>query len=573
MLRFLYAKDFALIHEIKVTFGNGLNIITGETGAGKSILIGALGALLGDRLGKDVIRQGSRKGIVEGVFQIQEGESHRAFFQERDLEWFDEEIIVRREISTSGRNRCFINDTPVNVSDLAALGEMMVELHGQHEHQSLLHVSKHVQFLDDYAHLSDQVEQVTLLFSDVTTHLRELSDLLDRKDELKQSQERIQFQLKEINSVDPQPEEDKTLRESERIAGSAETLYEHSVRVFQTLYEEEGSTSERVAQACRTLKELAEIDPSFAAMVSECENAQIIVDELATSLQHYASSIEFDPAHLESIRERLALIRGLEKKYGGSLEAVLAQRDQLKKELDLIENLDEAEQSLRRRVDEIKTELSTHAQELSRARQTAADTLSRRVVETLGALGMENVRFAVSLDQKETIQEPSITLDGKTVQVGPKGIDHAEFLISSNPGENVKPLVKVASGGEISRIMLALKSLLADADRIPLLVFDEIDLGISGRIAQSVGSQLRRLADSHQVICITHLPQIASMAHHHFLVEKTQGETETHTSIRELNDQDRTEQVARLFGGETVTDTHLSSARQLIHEADALDTD
>jgi DNA repair protein RecN (Recombination protein N) len=568
MLKSLYAKNYALIDEINVQFHHGLNIITGETGAGKSILLGALGALLGDRLSKDVIRSGAEKVIVEGIFHATESIEIAELLQAHDLGTNDSEIIVRREINISGKNRCFINDTPVSLDILASLGDILVDLHGQHQHQLLLQISRHIHYLDDFAHLAEQRARLKESYECLVSLSKELNDLLNREEELKKSKDYLQFQLDEISAVDPQPDEEDVLKDEERILRNAELLYERTGALFQQIYEGEGAVSEIMGNAVNDLADLAQIDKSFIDLRSQCEQAKIAIDEIAKALQGYCSSIDFDTNRLEAIRQRLAVLAGLKKKYGGTIAAILEQKSKAALELDLIENLEGEIERLNGRMEEERVTLRQLSLDVSKIRRVAAQELNGKVVAELERLGMPNADFQIRQDFKTAgPQSQYVVIDDQPVQVSPNGIDQVEFLISANPGEDLKPLVKVASGGEISRVMLALKSLLAEADKVPVLIFDEIDIGISGRIAQAVGKSLRKLAQSHQVICITHLPQIASMAHHHYLVEKTASENETFTSIRELPESERTEQIARLFGGETVTEAHLASASELIKEA------
>ncbi len=569
MLKSLYAKNYALIDEIRVEFNSGLNIITGETGAGKSILLGALSAILGERLSKDIIRSGAEKVVIEGEFHIPLSDDYADFLRKHDLESNDDEIIVRREINVSGKSRCFINDSPVSLELLQSMGDLLVDLHGQHQHQLLLQVPRHVRYLDDFAHLAEQQVHLNENYHRLVSLAKQLQNLLNREEELKKSKDYLEFQFSEIAALDPQFDEDETLKEEEGILRNAELLAERTGALFQRLYEGEGSVSEVLDKALNDLAYLSQIDKSFIGLQSECENAKIAVDEIATALQNYCGAIDFDTNRLESIRQRLALLSGLKKKYGGTIAAMLEHKTKAAQELGLIENLQGEIDRLSAQIEIERTTLRQLSLDVSRIRASAAQQLSQKVVDELARLGMPNANFKVLQEYKNaTRQSQFVVIEGQHVQVTPNGIDQVEFLISANPGEGPKPLAKIASGGEISRVMLALKTLLAEADKVPVLIFDEIDLGISGRIAQAVGRSLRKLAQSHQVICITHLPQIASMADHHYLVEKLAGRTETFTTIRKLAEPERTEQIARLFGGEVVTQAHLLSAAELIKEAE-----
>jgi len=568
MLKSLYIKDYALVDELCVEFESGLNILTGETGAGKSIIVGALGVILGDKFEKDIIRAGATKTVLEAEFVLPESVELSHFITENDLTWENNDVIIRRELNESGRSRSFINDTPVPINVLVSLGDSLVDLHGQHQHQLLLQVTRHIDYLDEFAGLAEDVVNFRRDYQQYIELNKKYSELLDHGNELKQKTDILQFQLNEIKSVDPLPNEDEELKKEELILKNSEILFERTRDLFDSLYENEGSVSEVLKKALIKLDDLAGIDEKFISIKSECENAGIIIDEIANSLGDYKSKINFDSDRLEEIRQRIALLTGLKKKYGGTIEAILQQKQQFQKELLLIENLDDEIASIKQKMETQLEIIKTNSIELSEKRRNAAGELSGKVKEELSKLGMANARFSVADSYKEITKGHFIDIDGRRVQIFPKGIDQIEFLISANPGENLKPLATVASGGEISRIMLALKTLLAEADKVPVLIFDEIDIGISGRIAQAVGKSLRKLSQSHQIICITHLPQIASSGHQQYLVEKISTDSKTKTTIRKLSTKERIEQIARLIGGETITNAHLSSAMELLNEVE-----
>jgi DNA repair protein RecN (Recombination protein N) len=395
---------------------------------------------------------------------------------------------------------------------------------------------------------------------------RQLKEYLARKQEATQQTDIYKFQLDEITKVNPYPHEDEELKKEEIISRNAEILFDNTRLLFDQLYEGDGSVSEVIKKAISRLGDLERIDDKFTEIKNECENAAILIDEAAGSISEYNSKINFDSERLEEIRNRLAQLTGLVKKYGGTIETILQHKEQIQQKLTQIENIDEEIASLRKQLDDRLELLKQHCLELSALRHKAAELLSAKVMEELSGLGMGNAKFRVALETREIADGNFLQIANRRVQVTPKGFDYVEFLISANPGEELKPLANVASGGEISRIMLALKSLLAKADRVPVLIFDEIDIGISGRIAQVVGKSLQKLAKTHQVICITHLPQIASSGHCQYLVEKISKNNSTLTTIRELTYQERIEQIARLIGGESITDTHLLSAAELIKE-------
>jgi len=571
MLKSLYIKDYALVDDLRVDFKSGLNIITGETGAGKSIIVGAMAVILGDKFEKDVIRTGATKTILEGEFTLPESSELSSFLKDNDLTWENNFVIIRRELNESGRSRSFINDTPVPINVLETLGNFLVDLHGQHQHQLLLQVSRHIDYLDEFAELADEVHTVRVGYQKYIELTKRFKELQEHGNELKQKTDLFSFQLNEIKSVNPYPNEDEELKKEEIILKNSEILYESTKALFGILYESDGSVSEVLKKALLKLEELAGIDERFNSIKSECENAGIIIDEISNSLGDYNSKINFDSVRLEEIRQRLALLTGLKKKYGGTINTILEQKENLEHELQLIDNLDEEIASIKHKVDEQLEFIKNKSIELSEKRRITADQLSNKVKEELSQLGMTNAKFNIFDSYKEITEGHFVEIDGRRIQISSKGIDQVEFLISANPGENLKPLASVASGGEISRIMLALKTLLAEADKVPVLIFDEIDIGISGRIAQAVGKSLRKLSQSHQIICITHLPQIASSGHQQYLVEKIMSDCKTITTIRELSKEERIEQIARLIGGEIITNAHLSSAIELINEVDLIE--
>jgi DNA repair protein RecN (Recombination protein N) len=567
MLVSLYAKNFALIKQVRVEFKKGLNIITGETGAGKSILVGALGALLGERLPKDIIRSGADKAIVEGIFKGPFSEALYSFLTENDLDVSGHEIMIYREINASGKSRSFINDTPVTLPILINVGDMLVDLHGQHQHQLLLQVSRHVDYLDDYAKLEQLLDKVQTSHERLMTLDDQLEKLLAKQKQTEKTRELDEFQLREIQSVDPYAGEDEELNREEMVLRNAELLFEKLTDLYRHMYENDGSALEILKSAELTFGELQLIDGHFVELAREISEARIRVEEVANAAQDYRQKISFDSERLEKIRQRIVAVNGLKKKYGGTIPALLDHKVKLLNEVAMMQNLHTVIEESRQKREEECNLLKNLSLGLSKERGQAGDVLAEKVSRELTHLGMSQGRFAVSNQYKDTNQGLFFELDGRNIGVGQKGIDHIEFFISANTGEPLKPLAQVASGGEISRIMLALKTLLAEADKVPVLVFDEIDLGISGRIAQAVGYSLKKLAKTHQIICITHLPQIASMADQHYLVEKTSTEEETSTQIRLLREDERTAGIARLFGGENVTDTHIQSALELIQEA------
>lgn len=580
MLKSLYVKHYALIDELSVEFGSGLNIITGETGAGKSILIDALSLLLGERATTEMIRKGEEKAIVEGVVGIAGQTSVRSLLAAHDIEAADE-LILRREVSKKGQSRCFINDSPVPVGVLKEVGDMLVDLHGQHEHQSLLRTETHIDFLDDFGGLDGLVKEYREAYDTLRRLIDQREELSQREQQLKERRDLYEFQMKEIDAVAPHAGEEALLESELKVLENAEALFEATTQLYQILYEGDGQSAETVVGGSvydqlvlvrNRLADLAEIDPSFEEVKNESASAVAVVAEITKFIQSYNSKIEFNPERLEEIRERLGQLSLLKKKYGGSVEAVLQHREKIGKEFALAENFEKEIRILSERVEEARGRCSEVAQRLSAKRQELVPRITKSVVAELTKLGIANARFDVVINNNPVGKEngeqarraPSVRFGREFYETTPKGIDHVEFFLSTNVGEDPKPLTKVASGGEISRVMLALKTILAKSERLPLLIFDEIDVGVSGRIAQAVGKSLKALSQFHQVIAITHLPQIAGLADQHFVVEKVEEKKRTTTRMRRLTDEERVEEVAKLMSGAEVTAAGLRSARELM---------
>ncbi len=571
MLRTLYIRDYALIEELEVEFGSGLNILTGETGAGKSILIGALKMILGERADTEMIRSGARKAVVEGVFDEADTPRIRALLEANAIDPMPQ-LIVRREM-LPGQSRAFINDTPATVQLLREVAAQLIDLHGQHEHQSLLRTETHLELLDNFGSLGGLRDTYQRHYEEVAHLIWEREALMARRRELQQQKERYAFEIEEIDRINPQEGEEEALEAELRILENAEQLYEATARLYELLYESENAVHDQLVLARNELQDLARIDRSFEEALQEIRSAQISVAEIAKFLQDYNARIEFNPERLEAIRARLVDLELLKRKYGGTLEAVLAHRAEIGRKYELAIDFEGALERLNRRLAEAMQALSTAAQRLSAKRREVAERIEQAIVSELAVLGMPDSRFEVRFthrsDPEGWIVLPVPGREPERYAAFTTGMDQVEFYITTNPGEPLRPLVRVASGGEVSRIMLALKTILAKSDRLPILVFDEIDTGISGAIAHRVGERLHELASYHQIIAITHLPQIAAFGDVHFLVEKVVEDGRAKTRIRRLSAEERARQVAALMSGAEVTEAALESARELIRQVAA----
>lgn len=571
MLKSLCIKNYALIDELEVEFSSGLVIITGETGAGKSILIDALGLILGGRASAEIVRSGADRTVVEGRFTVSGNKKLGALLQENDLETGDE-LIVRREVSGKGQSRCFLNDSPVTLALQKQISELLVDLHGQHEHQSLLRVDTHIGMLDEFGGLDGMVADYQAAYKRLGETSAELQQLRTREQQLREKQDFYAFQIQEIDTVGPQAGEEELLESELRILENAERLFAATGKLYERLYEGEHSVHDLLVLIRNQLQDLADIDKQFADAASECSSAVAVVSELAKFIQGYNARVEFNPERLDELRDRLGRLSLLKKKYGGSLDSVLEHRGKIAREVALAENFDAVIQKLVADGEQARAECALLAQRISAKRHDVAKKMDRAIVAELEKLGIRNGRFTTRIAQQELPEiRPGHDVSGNVVKIGRqitqlnnRGYDEIEFYLSTNVGEEEKPLAKIASGGEISRIMLALKGVLAKADRLPVLIFDEIDVGVSGRIAQAVGMSLKNLSQFHQVIAITHLPQIAGLAETHYVVSKKERGGRTQTSIQKLTLDEQVREVAKLMSGAEITEAGLEGARELM---------
>jgi DNA repair protein RecN (Recombination protein N) len=565
MLSNLIIKDFALIENIEVGFKKGLNIITGETGAGKSILLGALGLILGERASSEVVRAGAKKSIVEGIFDVKGNLQIDQLLLENEID-LDDELIVRREVSLQGNNRCFLNDTPVSLSIIKEVGNLLVDLHGQHEHQSLLRSSTHINFLDECGEYENLLKEFAGITRELNSKLNELADISSKQKSLKEKVDFYKFQLKEINEAEPKSGEYEEIESELQIKENSENLLDLTTRIYSELYEDEEALYDKLTHIEHDLDKLCEIDNSFTEKTKEFNDALAILNDVAEYVRSYKDNIEIDPEVLEEMRTRLSSLNLLRKKYGGSIEKVLEYRDKISAEVDLAENFSERIEEYQKEINKIRENAGSVAVKISQKRKELSKVIEKDVEKTLSYLGIIGGQFKVNITQSESEKDKNkfIIANRKNYLFNSSGFDEVEFFISTNSGQQPKPLSKVASGGEISRIMLALKTVLAQKDKLPLLIFDEIDTGVSGRIAQKVGQAIKSLSSHHQIIAITHLPQIAGLAEHHFSVEKNQINGKTISSIRKLNNEERVTEIAKLLSGDKVTDSSLESAKELI---------
>lgn len=565
MLTSLDIRNFALIEEIRIAFGPGLTVITGETGAGKSIVIDALGLVLGERADTSMVRQGSPRTIIEAELDAEQLEALRPLVESFEADW-QSVMILRREVSAKGVSRAFVNDTPVPIASLKALGNKLVDIHGQHQHQSLLHPETHRVILDSDPAVEGKLSTYQKLYTEFTQTLQEFDEAQRTRDRIDERRLVAEHQLKQISQVAPEAGEDERCEHELKMVEHAEKLATNAHAVLDLLYDGDQNVVDMLGRGEKLLNELVRIDDSLAPLKRDVDGAASGLSDIAHSLRDYLESVEFSPERVEQLRHRLAELDGLKRSFRMTLGELIEKRSALREELDGLDSIDDRIEELERRTETLRAKASTAAAALSKARTSAGETLTKHVVNELKELGIRNAVFENGMErQAASASNARYLLSGtQRLHCDEYGWDAVEFQLSTNLGEDPKPLHKVVSGGEVSRIMLALKSIFAGRDRIPIMVFDEIDVGVSGGIARKVGNAMRKLAEGHQILAITHLPQIAGVGAAHLLVEKHVQNSRTTTAVTALDTERRVEEVARLLSGETVTEAALQSARELI---------
>ncbi|MCI0450443.1 MAG: DNA repair protein RecN [Chlorobi bacterium] len=558
MLEKLIIKNYLLLKNIEIDFSPRFNIITGETGAGKSILINALSLLMGERADYSIISSNREKMFIEGIVKISEDSKDviNKILNDNEIDSIGDNLIIRRELYSKGYSRNFVNDSPVPTSVLASLGDVMVDIHSQNEHQSLLKKEVHIELLDSYLCKTEGKKFIEKLdnykqeYVNLLNKTSEYENIKQKKEELDSKRNFLEFQLKEIKEVNPAPGEDDELENELKTGENIESIRQGLTAAYLNLYEDSGSISERLKITEKELAKTAEYNSEFRKILNEIETTSTAINEASRQVQRLIENLSFDPGQIEQIRERLYKLQFIKKKYGGSLDEAIKLKEKLESDLALVDNFDEKIAKLENEIKQAKESLFKKAGEISKIRKEKSKTLAQDIVKILNEVGFENAEFKVALTLVESL--------------GPSGTDDVEFMVKINKGDAFSSLRKTPSGGEVSRIMLAVKTVLADADKVNMLVFDEIDIGISGRIAQKVGRVMKKLSEYRQVIAITHLAQIAALADEHLLVEKeTEGDS-TITKIRPLDKNEKVIEVAKLLSGEKVTDASIKSAKELI---------
>ena len=565
MIKSLYIKDFALIDELDVQFEHGLNVLTGQTGAGKSIIIGALNMILGERADTDVIRQGAEKAIAEATILVGKNEWLKTFLEESAVD-FSEEMILRREIRQTG-SRAFINDTPVNISVLKQVGDQLVDLHGQHDHQLLLKDENHLAVIDQFYTVKPVLNAYREEFEKMRSLQKELRTLKNRERELKEKTELYQFQVKELEAAELNADEENDLNAEMNLLDNAEDLDQKAAAITEIGNGDEVSLMNMLNTIKLHLEDMARIEPEFESYLQEVTTARISIQETIHFAERYRNRIEFNPDRLETLRQRQAELNRLQKKYQRDIPELISYYNEIKTELNVAENFDLEIERIEKKIATQAEHLKEKAIALHEKRISTGQTLSANIVTALKNLGIPNGRFEVDVTWLFTTNG-WIEIDGQPVECLENGCDDLRFFISTNKGEEPKPLAKIASGGEISRVMLSLKSILAKEHHLPVMIFDEIDSGISGQVSEKVGREMRKLSEYCQIVAITHQPQIASQAHRHYRVQKSDDGERTTTRIEPLSEEEHIREVAALMSGEQITASALSSARELIERSE-----
>jgi DNA repair protein RecN (Recombination protein N) len=550
VLTLLRIKNLALVDELEWQMGAGFIAVTGETGAGKSIIIGALQLLLGERADKALIRTGSEACTVEAIFSGGDLTKLNPQLVEAGVEPCDGELILKRSLSVSGANRQFINASPTTLSILKQLGDALVDLHGPHDHQSLLSPDKQLELLDSFARGETQLEEYRKHHRQLETLLAEHAALNTAETAREQELDLLRHQISEITAASLVAGEEEEIEKRYELASSSKRLIELANAVANKLSEAEDSVLSQLAETQRLLRELEKIDNSVAQLGSAHSASVVELSEIARSLSDYAEKLDLDPEQLAALEQRVSLFETLKRKYGGSMAEVIAFGERAAERMRKIEGRDVELERLAKEIEEVRAQMNRAGEALRKLRTKAAPKLSATIRDNLVDLGFRQSKFEAKL---AALEEPR-----------PSGFDSVELLFSPNPGEPLKPLRAIASSGEISRLMLAIKSALAEHDAIPLLVFDEIDTNVGGEIAHGVGAKMRTLGRDHQVICITHLPQVAAAASSHFVVTKDVVRGRTYSNLHEVTAKVRQEEIARMLGGKT--DSALKLAASLLKE-------
>ena len=550
MLLNVHVKDLALIEDVDICFGDGLNILTGETGAGKSIIIGSIGIALGAKAGRDLIRNGADYALVELVFSI-DSEDTKSKLKEMDINIDeDNQIIISRKIM-NGKSLIKVNGETTTASMLREIASLVIDVHGQHDYESLVHTEKHLEILDSFAGENNTKlkNETEVLYKEYKRVLKELSEFTNDEEQRARDLSFFEFELNEIEAAGLKTGEDEELEEEFKLMSHGRKIAETLSEVYNRLTGDNVNVSEMVGLSMKELSSISHLDERVGEFYETLGTIDSLCYELSKDMTDYLNRLDFNPERVEYVSDRLDTINKLKLKHGKTIEAILQKKENLSEKIDSLNNYEETRKQLETKLSEIKDKLEDKSCQLSMSRKKAATTLEKDIKKALMDLNFLEVKFKAEFS--------------RTSDYTAKGTDEMEFMISTNPGEDIKPLAKIASGGELSRIMLGLKAVLADKDSVDTLIFDEIDTGISGKTAGMVADKMSVISSRHQVICITHLPQIAAHADRHYLIEKNVKNNHTFTDIRTLNEEEYVEELARMLGSTVITEATLDNAREL----------
>ncbi|HEX3034461.1 MAG TPA: DNA repair protein RecN [Thermodesulfobacteriota bacterium] len=551
MLLELTLKNFAVIDNLSINFEKGLNIITGETGTGKSIIVDGINIILGEKASTDFIKSGRDEAQIEAILDMSENKGLKDKLESSGFDVEDDELIVKRIISRKGRSRVFINGSAATFSILERIRDGLVDIFSQHEHQTLLREEKHLELLDEFGGLRDLALKVAELFRTRGKIKSGIEELQGNQRAQVEKEDFLRFQLREIEAANLQPGEDERLEEDRKKLANAEKLYSITQGAYDVMYEGERAVIDVLKKVQTEVEEAGKIDAALADVAKAVERGLVEIQDAAFALRDYALDVRFDPDGLNSVEGRLEEVKKLKRKYGGSIQEILQRRDKIEEELDEISNYEEKIEVLQKELEKVESELGRYAEELSRKRRKAASNLTSTVIKELKEVGIGNGKFVVDFEEKA---------------ISASGNEKAVFLFSANPDEKPRPLQKVASGGELSRIMLVLKQALAKVEGGSVIIFDEADSGIGGAVAETVGLKIKNLSKNYQVICITHLPQIAKFGDAHLRVAKTFEDDKTKVSVKALNGEEKVKELARMLGGIKVTEKTIEAAREMVKE-------
>lgn len=554
MLERLHIKNIAVIDEAEIEFNNGFNVLTGETGAGKSIIIDSINMVLGERTSKNIVRNGEKKAVVEAMFSVNNPEVIKTL-EDNGIETEDGMLILYRDLNTDGKSLCKINGSMTTASGIREIANLLINIHGQQDNQSLLTPSSHINFLNSYANLESKLEEYRVYYNKVNEITDKLSSLQFDEREKERQTDLYSFQINEINEAKLVPGEDEKLAERRKFISGISKISETLSYSHEALFSSERNVYDTLSSVVNQFVSITEYDEKLNEIYDRLNSTAIELDDIIYQIRDYRDSMDFDESEADKIEARFDLINTLKRKYGNTIEEIIEYKNDIEEKLNAITKSDEETERLNKELAEACEKRNKKAREITEIRIKYAAELSKKICKELADLDMSKVKFDVQI---------------KECEYNKNGCDNVEFLISVNAGEPLKPLSKIASGGEMSRIMLAIKSIFADSDPVDTLIFDEIDTGVSGRAAQKIAEKINKIAENKQILCITHLAQIAAMAKTHFLIEKNAESEHTYTNVSMLDEGSRKNELARIIGGAQITDITIQAASEMIEMAEKI---